>query len=385
MVPIYSSFVDVAAPADRALVRTLSNTSANTQSFEGTSASAPHVTGIAALMMSYWNDATNKLAPEDVERVLELTAIDKVVRPSAVGRDNFTGWGMVNAEAAVAIIDKTEVNLRHSKVVPTPADITQMPSTTSLYVYEVGGSFLNTRYEADVYKVVTLGASYRDPRGRRPYYGAWVRNSSSSFYGPPATYYGFVGDCPTCPACPSCTQALEVEQNVTYTFAGKTGIFLTGYVYHLTAYYDPVSGTRVSTDTWLPANYNPGVGGGQMDYSVLQGRDLRNSPFRNSRTGATSDEGAESVSTSDGKYAVVAYPNPTQNQLQLLLPPTVGNSPATVTVMTVTGQAVKAEVVATSSGELTLSIRDLPDGLYLYRVVTGQGSYCGKFVKAGQL
>ena len=146
-----------------------------------------------------------------------------------------------------------------------------------------------------------------------------------------------------------------------------------------------MSGTRVSTDTWLPANYNSGVGGGQIDYSVLQGRDLRNSPFRNSQTGAISDEGAESVSTSDGKYAVIAYPNPTQNQLQLLLPPTVGSPPATVTVTTVTGQAVKAEVLATSSGELTLSIRDLPDGLYLYRVVTGQGSYCGKFVKTAQL
>jgi hypothetical protein len=360
----------------------LSNNSAYTQSFQGTSAAAPHVTGIAALMMSYWNDATDKLAPEDVERVLEITATDKTGVRSSPGYDNYTGWGMANATAAVAAIDKTQQNLLHNRLVPAPGDITQLASTTTLYVYEVGGSFLNTRYEADVYKVTTLGPSYRDPTGQRPYGGAWVRNSSSSFYGPAAPYFGSIGDCPTCPPCPSCTQGLEVEQNVTYAFAGKTGVFLTGYAYHLTAYYDPQTGARVATNTWLPANFNPALGGGYMDYSVLRGTPIQISPR------GTNADGADAAnSTSDGKYAVVAYPNPTQDQLILQLPSSAAGNPATVTVTTLAGKAVKAVLLPTAANatDLPLSVRDLPEGVYFYRVVTAQGSYCGKFTKAGQL
>jgi len=60
----------------------------------GTSFSAPHVAGIAALVRS----ANQNLSPIDVRKIIQSTAIDL----GAPNRDNVFGWGLANAEAAVA-------------------------------------------------------------------------------------------------------------------------------------------------------------------------------------------------------------------------------------------------------------------------------------------
>lgn len=61
---------------------------------QGTSMAAPHVAGVAALMLS----ANPDLAPQDVRTILAGTAIDK----GAAGYDQQYGYGRVNAGAAVA-------------------------------------------------------------------------------------------------------------------------------------------------------------------------------------------------------------------------------------------------------------------------------------------
>lgn len=74
--------------------------------FQGTSASAPHAAGVAALMMSEHNvlsGAVNDLAPEDVEHIMENTAVD-IINPGlgyGVGYDDFNGWGRLDAGEAV--------------------------------------------------------------------------------------------------------------------------------------------------------------------------------------------------------------------------------------------------------------------------------------------
>lgn len=61
-------------------------------SFNGTSMSAPHVTGVAALVWSYYPSCT----AEQIRTSLKLSALDM----GAAGRDDFSGAGAVQAKAA---------------------------------------------------------------------------------------------------------------------------------------------------------------------------------------------------------------------------------------------------------------------------------------------
>ena len=73
---------------------TLTVLASDYDTLSGTSASAPYVAGVAALVL----DANRSLDPDGVTRVLERTA-ENLGNPS---RDNRFGWGIVDAQAAVA-------------------------------------------------------------------------------------------------------------------------------------------------------------------------------------------------------------------------------------------------------------------------------------------
>ena len=74
---------------------------------DGTSMSAPYVSGVAALVMG---SNGNALSPYQVARQIENTAVDI----GAAGRDNATGYGIVNPRAAATLRapadDASEVN-----------------------------------------------------------------------------------------------------------------------------------------------------------------------------------------------------------------------------------------------------------------------------------
>lgn len=73
--------------------------------FSGTSAAAPQIAGVAALILS----AKPKLKPDQVKQAITVTATDVVVgrsnpifnSPAGPGQDEATGFGLVNASAAV--------------------------------------------------------------------------------------------------------------------------------------------------------------------------------------------------------------------------------------------------------------------------------------------
>lgn len=88
----YGSYVDVVAPA--LYLYTLSNNGGQDYG-NSTAMSAALVGGISALLLSAQPDLT----PDQVERHLQMTAQDRGVE----GFDIYTGYGMVDAEAAVTV------------------------------------------------------------------------------------------------------------------------------------------------------------------------------------------------------------------------------------------------------------------------------------------
>ncbi len=96
----YGSDLDIMAPG----VQVYSTQGGGSyQYLSGTSAAAPHVASVAALMISV-NPA---LTPEDVARILNQTARDI----SRSGWDTGTGWGVVDAFAAVEEVSDPAVTI----------------------------------------------------------------------------------------------------------------------------------------------------------------------------------------------------------------------------------------------------------------------------------
>ncbi|UPT68625.1 MAG: T9SS type A sorting domain-containing protein [Sphingobacteriales bacterium JAD_PAG50586_3] len=125
--------------------------------FSGTSAAAPHVSGVAALLLSKHNTAqgyNNNLAPEDVEYLIRTFATDV----GASGYDNFNGMGRLNAGASLAKIDDPEYRIYHSGVYNSRSQsTTQTNQTISLvepYLNLSAGPYVSDLVEVtDVYNV----------------------------------------------------------------------------------------------------------------------------------------------------------------------------------------------------------------------------------------
>lgn len=92
--------------------------------FSGTSAAAPHVTGVIALLLSYYNKpcySNQNLAPADVEYILQKSATD--VGP--VGYDDTSGHGRLDALKALQLIEYPKYQIIHPQSAPTQIELVE--------------------------------------------------------------------------------------------------------------------------------------------------------------------------------------------------------------------------------------------------------------------
>jgi len=209
---IHGPQLDVIAPGCTSLVYTTSAAGDDVYStFSGTSASAPHVAGVAALVIDYHSTAV--LAPEDVEHILEYSANDQ----NTAGYDELTGYGLLQAGQAIVLVLEPEYRIVHyeAEVQTTqtddpPAEDQQAANTplilTEDYVPENGDATVPAgNWLVDVWKVTTTvdhnlpGSATIYSNTNEP--GYWIRNSGSNLWGAPngndeilpETTIGFIG------------------------------------------------------------------------------------------------------------------------------------------------------------------------------------------------
>ena len=400
-------FVDVAAPANRAktsntaynTVHSLSSASQTSYSvFSRTSAAAPHATGVAALMMSYYNNPTrpaNNLQPEDVENLLKIHAKDIIASPAVAGEDDHTGAGLINA---TGVIEGLRNNLLYHSAAAS-AD----PSAPGIEITAVGGPqdyYMEGQVQAGVYNAQAYRVRIIAPAGYSNNHivsKRWGLNSSSSFFGPPEPFTG----APFAGAVATPAQMVTMEPSVTVVGpVGKTAVILEGYTYQLNTYrrldrpgatpgnpssqpYQISTAAPVPAPTpWAPFDpYSTPVGpaGRSMRYATYS---IYIGPV--SQRSAAKDP-VEELST---EARPAAYPNPATDQATLTFAaPPEGTTTAEVQLMTIAGRVVRSEQQAvarqaTGLGAVRVSVAGLPVGTYLYRITTAGAVQQGRLTIA---
>lgn len=77
---------------------------------------------------------------------------------------------------------------------------------------------------------------------------------------------------------------------------------------------------------------------------------------------------------------VKAYPNPARGIVNLNFPDIVNSTLAELHLYNMTGQAVGTKLIPLESGRITIDVSDIPDGIYIARFNTLEGSFYSRFL-----
>lgn len=121
---LYGANMDIIAPGSDSIVYAIFPSSFNNgyRWFNGTSAAAPHVSGVVALLLSHYNKdcySNKNLAIEDVEYILEKSATDVL----DTGFDEISGAGRLNAGAALKMIENPTKQIVHPQTLLSSLEI----------------------------------------------------------------------------------------------------------------------------------------------------------------------------------------------------------------------------------------------------------------------
>jgi len=351
---IYSSMydhnVDFIAPGAYANVRTtktdvdprvplITSQTPTYTTFGGTSSSAPHVSGVTGLMMSYRNLSTpnwDNLVHEDCEAILKRTAIDQslsVTYSETVNYDIRTGYGKIDAGGALAALEP-QYKIRHINNFHYSPNFTSNTSTISNGTWYWPGAPTTTipagNYDMDMVQV-TINHNYSSLFSNETYLGAWPLYKASNAMGP------ILGGATVIPT---------HEQNyVELTIPASTSTAqVKGYTYHLTRFY--TGNSSYTVDLWVPQHPSL-INLGLTLYS------LDNNPVYNKELQASID------------YFNL-YPNPNKGQFILGFNSRIFTK-ANVNVVDITGRlvyAIENKEVQLGINRFDIKLNHLPKGIY---------------------
>ncbi|MBA3664569.1 MAG: S8 family peptidase [Bacteroidetes bacterium] len=335
--------VDLIAPGTNTLVRTTKATTNGFMTFHGTSAAAPHVSGVAALMLSHVNQpfpTLSNFAIEDVENILQLSATDKAVSPQTVGYDDYSGFGLLNAGATMNNIKSPEYKVQHFGVNQN-ASTSKVQTKVATHIQIVltepfqglpAGTYYGDKYE----ETFTLNYTLSSPND--VIITAWPRFSSTLGWFPsgPQTSNNFC-------------------QLVSYT---NNQAILKTWSYNIL--YDQLG--HILADPWYPSQNNQKVAFSLYTYNqTLVGLHEKNK---------------------DGSSILNVYPNPATNNVTVNLNLLKSQS-ISVDLYDIQGKLIKSVTkgkISEGSHAFNVPLIDVAEGVYIFKVVSEDASFEKKLV-----
>lgn len=354
--PFYTQYgqgMDLVAPgATQLIVSTVGHNSPNFPNcepglpyyydcFRGTSAAAPHVTGVAALMMSehnVLNGAANDLAPEDVEHIMEATATDELNGPGTYDEPN--GWGRLNAGEAVRQV-ASPYRVFHSG--PTQGVATSFPSETINV-----SSWVNA-----------WSGSWDLPPGNYTAARTQMEYTYSNTFGPDFTVLG-VWDRE------SSTRGISGSPNL-------DGRYNASYVYDIDPSTATVNVTAITNCWYVIADAN----GNPVNQWIPDKPDNLKTAYSVHLLGPDIN-----VSVTDGPTPTdfSAYPSPTSDLVNIRLPNALPAN-ATLDVFDIAGRAVAHRSLGPDIRSLQIPVEGWARGVYCLRLKLDGSMRTTRFVK----
>lgn len=349
-VPSYGQKMDVTAPSTSEIIYSTHrnpNGIGSYGSFNGTSAAAPHVAGVVSLLMSYLNDpfpSYNNLAPEDCERIIELSATD--VGP--VGYDSLNGWGRLDAGAALRLVEKNKYKVHHfgTHYFPNTKETIQTeylkPITLKEQVQNANGNwFPRGAYKVNAFQITAEIVHALPSSDSIMYY--WARPSMSTVF--ESIKYDSL---------------LPRERvYIDSTNFSQSNCVLSGYVYEVFDMNNNAIG-------WLP--FDTTLTKAHFEYTVL--------------TKNISASGMNKEALNQENW-VTLYPNPSKNNQQIVLE-LPQNTPFQIELYDINGRLIKSVFngnTKENTTNITVDISKLSQGIYFYTVHSGEKVKSLKFIK----
>lgn len=348
--------VDVVAPGDKCTTAkaTVANIITNSAYFPfgGTSGSTPHVTGVAALLCSYLNDTAAStfftLAPEDMEWIIQLSATDI----DSTGYDVKTGYGRLNAGAALQLVEKPNKKLEHHGTVSTSGTASVSFETTASveliesYENELFQVFQSGDYQMDRYKIITTVNHAVDSTDSIIAY--WSRNDIVTTF--PLPNNG----------------KLIPHEECFITSMSETQATLEGYVYHVKT----LGGTPIG---WIPQDTTATAA--KLEYTLL----IHPKSIYTDSTGDSTTVISELTSMGN---VVLIYPNPAANSQKMEIS-LANQSDVILKIRGMDGSLIRSQSHGTlniGSYVFTVELSDLPQGVYFHDISLGEDHIIKRFV-----
>lgn len=358
--------------------------------FNGTSAAAPHVTGVVALLLSYYNRpcySNQNLDPADVEYIIERSATP--IGYTSVPNDT-VGWGRLNAFDALKMIELPKYQIIHPQDIYIDSQLVKVDTITlkvntplfpnangpisSTFPAELDQTYLVERYQ---YQLTYDFSQYILPTTQL--LDSWVRhsqtNSLARFEDTMTVYNGTL-------------VTLEVDEltiepmAIIDTVISDSIIKMTGYYYHFIEKYDnnvldypPIQ----TVDYWYPIDPNEDTL--KMAYSIyIKDDSLSNAYyFGCDSSNILVDTTLSILENTMDQEGIFIYPNPTNSVINVVLDNNlIGGK---VLIHNALGQMLIEERM--NSDFLSINISFLTDGIYFLTYIDQESNekYNRKWIK----
>jgi hypothetical protein len=388
--------VDFIAPGTKSTVFTTKTTHLNNtlhyRSFNGSSAAAPHASGVAALLLSKYNKpcySNLNLDPADIEYILQKSARE-------IGNDlydNYTGWGLLDAKKALDMINYPKLQIVHPTDDPVTISLVEI-DTIHFYlnapIYnDYGGPIgqVFTPLIENYYKAIRycLDVTYDFSNYMTPntqLLDSWIRFSQTNsgiLINDTSYYYGLLGNTG------QLTNLLQIDTFGVEPYAYIQSvdsinhkIIIRGYYYHFLRRMDEFLLTEIdSLNFWYPVD--PFTIMPKMTYSIY----IMDSTL-DSRYDFPCDSTNQLIDTTLhlNTYKgdrLILYPNPSNNELTL--DGLDETSTGMINVYNMNMQLIYIKKINKNMKTLTLNFSDLPSGIYLIEYKTENFQIMKKWVK----